>query len=105
MVTRRPADDWPDFTETARLQFWSLPEEVIEAFAEVFPAFTDHPQRPSQGLDVGPMRNDRSRWRLKVDGYRALYSLRHGRPLIERILPRTDATYQLFGRVPTARRP
>jgi hypothetical protein len=100
VAVRRPADDWPDFTETARLQFWSLPNEVIEAFADAFPEFTAHPQRPSHSLDVAPMRNDRSRWRLRVEGYRALYSLRHGRPLIERILPRTPETYLRFARFP-----
>jgi hypothetical protein len=93
---RRPAEDWPDFTFSARLQFWALPVEAIEAFAAIFPEFTRSPQRPSSILDVAPIRNDPSRWRLKVAGYRAFYQIRHGRPLIEKILPRTARTYQEF---------
>jgi hypothetical protein len=92
----RTRDDWPDFTFSARLQFWTLPPKVIEAFAAVFPEFTSFPQRPSETLDVCPLRNDPDRWRLKVGGYRALFRLRHGRPLIEAILLRTDRTYQDF---------
>jgi hypothetical protein len=93
---RRPADDWPDFTFSARLQFWALPAQVIEAFAAIFPEFTRWPQRPSPTLDVAPIRNDPSRWRLKVAEHRALYQIRHGRPLIEKILPRTAETYRDF---------
>ena len=103
MVARRPADEWPDFTFSARLQFWALPSEVIEQFAALFPEFTRFPQRPSETLDVCPIRNDPTRWRLKVAGYRALYQTRHGRPVIERILPRTSRTYQDFK--PESRRP
>lgn len=90
-------DDWPDFTFTAQLQFWALPPVVVEAFADIFPEFTRFPQRPSETMDVCPVRNDPDRWRLKVVGFRALYRVRHGRPLIEAILPRTDRTYQDFG--------
>lgn len=68
MPSARRADDWPDFTETARLQFWALPSEVIRAFAAVFPEFTRFPQRPSASIDVCPIRNDPNRWRLKVQG-------------------------------------
>ena len=98
MATRRQGDDWPDFTASARLQFWTLPQEAIEAFAAVFPEFTQTPLRPSPSLDVGPIRNDPRRWRLRVAGYRALYHVRHGWPIIERILPRTVHTYQNFRR-------
>ena len=94
MVGRKPADDWPHFTYTARLQFWSLPARAIESFAVVFPEFTRHPLRPSESLDVCPIRNDRARWRLKVEGYRAIYQIHHGRPVIEDILPRTPGTYR-----------
>jgi hypothetical protein len=94
---RSTRDDWPDFTFNARLQFWALPADVIEAFAEVFAEFTGFPQRPSEILDVCPIRNDPDRWRLKVAGHRALYRVRQGRPLIEALLPRTDRTYQDFG--------
>lgn len=96
MGSRPGADDWPDFTRTARLQFWSLPPEVVEAFAGVFPEFARFPFRPSASLDVCPLRNDSKRWRLKVAGYRALYQARQGRPLIEAILPRTERTYKDF---------
>lgn len=92
----RPGADWPDFTSSARLQFWALPPEIIDAFAEAFPDFTRFPQRPSDVLDVCPVRNDPARWRLKVAGYRAFYQIRQGRPLIEGILPRTDRTYVEF---------
>ena len=96
MARKGPTDDWPDFTRTAQLQFWSLPPEMIEAFGEVFPDFCKHPQRPSATIDIVPIRNDPKRWRLKVAGYRAIYQLRHGRPLVEAILPRTVRTYQDF---------
>lgn len=91
-----PGEDWPDFTAAARLQFWALPDDVVEAFAAVFPELTRHPHRPSATLDVRPFRNDRRRWRLKVGGYRAIYQLLHGRPIIEAFLPRTPATYRDF---------
>jgi hypothetical protein len=94
---RNAKEDWPDFTFNARLQFWALPPIVIEAFAGIFPEFTRFPQRPSETLDVCPVRNDPERWRLKVAGYRALYQVRQGRPLIEAILPRSDRTYRDFG--------
>jgi hypothetical protein len=93
---RRSRDDWPDFTATARLKFWSLPEEVVEAFVGVFPEFVRSSLRPSPTLDVCPIRNDPVRWRLKVAGYRALYQLRHGWPVVEDILPRTERTYRDF---------
>lgn len=96
MVGHRAADLWPDFTSSARLQFWALPAEAIDAFAAVFPEFTRFPLRPSPGLDVCPVRNDPRRWRLKVTGYRAVYQIRHGRPLIEAFLPRTERTYKDF---------
>ena len=96
MPAPRSGDDWPDYTFSARLQFWTLPPEIIEAFATVFPEFTRFPQRPSETLDVCPLRNDPDRWRLKVGGYRVLYQVRHGRPLIEAILPRTVRPYQDF---------
>lgn len=96
MAKVRPEDDWPDFTASARLQFWSLPDEVIEAFAAVFPEFSRFPMRPSVTIDILPLRNDARRWRLKVAGSRALYQLRQGRPVIEAILPRTGRTYRDF---------
>ena len=88
MPRPREDEDWPDFTFSARLQFWALPPEVIEAFAAAFPEFTGHPQRPSETIDVCPLRNDPRRWRLKIAGYRAIYQVRHGRPLVEKVLPR-----------------
>ena len=96
MGKEQSADDWPDFTRTARLQFWSLPPEIIEAFATVFPEFARFPQRPSASLDVCPIRNDPKRWRLKVAGYRAIYQVQHGHPVLEAFLPRTERTYQDF---------
>lgn len=96
MVRASGESDWPDFTRSARLQFWSLPEPAIDAFAKVFPEFTQSPLRPSSTLDVCPIRNDPVRWRLKVGNYRALYLIRQGRPLIEAILPRTERTYRDF---------
>ena len=96
MPRERSTDDWPDFTRTARLQFWSLTPEVIEAFAAVFPEFSSFPRRPSTTLDVCPVRNDARRWRLKVAGYRAIYHIRHGRPVIEAILRRSERTYRDF---------
>ena len=82
MAAHSSRDDWPDFTSSARLQFWALPDEVLEAFVAAFPEFTRSPQRPSPSLDVGPIRNDPKRWRLKVAGYRALFQVRQGRPII-----------------------
>ena len=96
MPAPKPGDDWPDFTSSARLQFWSLPPGIIEMFASIFPEFTRFPQRPSETLDVCPLRDDPVRWRLKVAGYRAVFQIRHGRPVIETILERTDRTYQDF---------
>ncbi len=96
MAGRKPSDDWPDFTRVARLQFWSLPPEVIEAFAQIFPEFTRRPLRPSTTLDICPIRNDPRRWRMKVVGYRAIYQVRQGRPIIEAILPRSERTYRDF---------
>lgn len=96
MARRSSSDDWPDFTFSARLQFWALPDEGIEAFARIFPEFTRVPQRPSEAVDVCPIRNDPVRWRLKVEGYRAIYQIRHGRPLVEVILERSDRTYREF---------
>lgn len=96
MADRRAGEDWPDFTSSARLQFWVLPDEVIEAFAAVFPEFTLTPLRPSSSLDVGPIRDDPNRWRLRVAGFRALYQVQRGWPVFERILPRTARTYQEF---------
>ena len=90
------ANDWPDFTRTARLQLWSLSPDTIEACVGVFSEFSRFPQRPSNSLDVCPIRNDPVRWRLKVVGYRAIYQVRYGRPLIEAFLPRTERTYQDF---------
>lgn len=94
MAAGRPKDHWPDFTFSARLQFWALPPEVIDGFAAVFPEFGRFPQRPSPTLDVCPLRNDPVRWRLKIAGHRAFFQIRHGRPLIELILPRTNRTYR-----------
>lgn len=96
MPGRKSGDDWPDFTASARLQFWALPDDVIKAFVEVFREFTRSPLRPSPTLDVCPLRNDPRRWRLKVAGYRALYQIRHGWPVIEHILLRTERTYRDF---------
>lgn len=96
---------WPDFTETALRQFFSLTDEVQDRFVAVFSEFVEHPLRPSPTLDVQPVRNDSRRWRLAVPGYRALYQVRGGYPLIEQIEPRTDATYVRFGRLkPYSRR-
>jgi len=98
VVSRREGDDWPDFTTPVHLHFWALPGEAIVAFAAVFPEFTQTPLRPSSSLDVGPIRNDPRRWRLRVAGYRALYQVRQGWPVIERILLRTGQTYEEFKR-------
>lgn len=96
MARGRAPDDWPDFTRSARLQFWSLPPDVIEAFASVFPEFSRFPLRPSEKVDVCPIRNDPNRWRLRVEEYRAVYQIRQGRAIIEEILPRTGRTYKDF---------
>lgn len=96
MAKDRPADDWPDFTMTARLQSWSLSSDVIEAFANILPELARFPQRPSAFLDVCPVRNDPKRWRLKVAGYRAIYQVRRGHPVIEAFLARTERTYPDF---------
>lgn len=96
MANSSRGSDWPDFTRSARLQFWSLPDAAIAAFADAFPEFTRHPLRPSASLDVCPVRNDPLRWRLKVSEYRAIYQIRQGRPLIEAILTRTERAYRDF---------
>lgn len=103
MGGRRSTDDWPDFLASARLQFWALPAEAIERFADTFAEFTAHPQRPSPSLDVAPLRDDPTRWRLRVGEYRALYSILDGWPLIERILPRSVSTYERFTKQPRTR--
>ena len=96
---RADRSGWPDFTGTALRQFLRLPDEAQDLLVEIFAEFTEHPHRPSPTLDVQPIRNDPVRWRLPVKGYRALYYLRSGFPVIEEIEPRTDATYVRFGRV------
>ncbi len=100
---RADRSGWPDFTETALRQFLSLEDEVQDRFVVVFSEFVVHPTRPSSRLDVQPIRNDPRRWRLAVEGYRALFFLRSGYPVIEEIEPRTDTTYVRFGRVSSHR--
>ena len=97
--------DWPDFTETAWREFLTLPATVQDDLVRTFPEFLSHPTRPSPTLDVVPVRGDAVRWRLKVPGYRVLYQLRHGRPLIEEIEPRTGDTYVRFGRYAASHSP
>lgn len=96
---RADRSDWPDFTAPALRQFFRLEDQVQDRFVAVFPEFVDHPTRPSPTLDVQPLRNDRIRWRLAVEGYRALYFLRNGYPVVEEIEPRNDKTYVRFGRL------
>jgi hypothetical protein len=96
---------WPDFTETAWREFLSLPLEVQDTMVKVLPEFSAHPTRPSPTLDVVPIRDDPLRWRLCVPGFRLLFQLRQGRPLIEEIEPRTGSTYVRFGRYASAHSP
>ncbi len=98
-VRRTDRSAWPDFTETAWRQFLSLPSEVQDTLVSVFPEFVSFPTRPSPTLDVVPIRNDPRRWRLKIPGYRVLFRVRQGRPLIEQVEPRTGLTYIRFGRL------
>ena len=97
-VRRRDSGDWPDFLETAWRQFLALPPPVQDELITHFSELLAHPTRPSPTLDVTPIRNDDRRWRLKITGFRLLYSVVHGRPLVEDIEPRTDETYSRFGR-------
>ncbi len=97
-VRRRNSLDWPDFTDTAWRQFLALPREVQDEFRQLFVEFVRHPRRPSAGLNVAPIRTDPIRWRLRLTGYRVLYQVRQGTPLVEEIEPRTDQTYVRFGR-------
>ncbi len=96
---RADRSEWPDFTESALRQFLQLEDVVQDRFVAVFPEFVIHPTRASSSLNVQPIRNDSRRWRLAVEGYRALFFLRGGFPVIEEIEPRTDRTYVRFGRV------
>lgn len=100
---RADRSDWPDFTASALREFFRLDDVIQDRFVAVFPEFVEHPHRPSPTLDVQPLRNDPHRWRLAIEGYRALFSVRSGYPLIEEIEPRTDRTYVRFGRL-TSRR-
>lgn len=93
--------DWPDFTGSALRQFFRLDDRLQDKIVDVFAEFVEYPHRPSPTLDVQPLRNDPQRWRLAVEGYRALFSLRGGYSLIEEIEPRTDSTYVRFERLRT----
>ncbi len=97
-VRRRDSAAWPDFTETAWRQFRSLPRATQDEFANLFGELVAHPTRASPVLDVVRIRNDPKRWRLRLTAYRVLFQVRHGRPLVEEIEPRTDETYLRFGR-------
>jgi mRNA-degrading endonuclease RelE of RelBE toxin-antitoxin system len=105
VAVRGPLEsDWPDFVDTAWHQFLRLPAEVQDTLVALFPELVLHPTRPSATLDVVPIRNDPNRWRLKIPGYRLLYQIRQGRPLVEEIEPRTGDTYVRFGRYARAHR-
>ena len=106
MPVRGPREpDWPDFVDTAWRQFLRLPPEVQDALVALFPELVLHPTRPSATMDIVPIRNDPSRWRLKVPGYRVLYQVMQGHPLVEEIEPRTTDTYVRFGHYSRAHPP
>lgn len=99
MPVKGPArSGWPDFTESAWREFLSLPADVEDALVAIFPEFLAHSSRPSPTLDGVPVRDDPTRWSLKIGNYRALLQLRRGRALVQEIEPRTDSTYRRFGR-------
>lgn len=102
-VRRRDDPKWPDFTETAWRQFLALPANSQDEFRGLFSDFVAHPRTPSPSLDIVPLSHDPNRWRLRLTGYRVLYQLRQGRPLVEEIEPRTDQTYVRFGRYTSSR--
>jgi mRNA-degrading endonuclease RelE of RelBE toxin-antitoxin system len=80
-----------DFKTSARREFLGLPPEVRERFFQVFDEFSAHPQRRTSTLDVSSIRNDPSRWRLKVEGgYRGIYRMVHGRPKFEMFQSRQE---------------
>lgn len=73
-----------DFSRSAEREFLRLPTQIRERFFAAFEEFSEHPQRATSTLDVGPIRNDPDRWRLKVVGdYRGIYQVVHGRPKFE----------------------
>lgn len=102
-VRRHDSRGWPDFTATAWRQSLALPRGVQFELESIFPEFVSHPTRPSPTIDVVPIRNDALRWRLKVPGYRVVFQVSHGRPLVEEIEPRAGHTYSRFGRYSSSR--
>jgi mRNA-degrading endonuclease RelE of RelBE toxin-antitoxin system len=80
-----------DFKRSAQRDFLRLPHEVREIFFQAFVEFSKHPQMPTATLDVAPIRNDPSHWRLKVEGgYRGVCKIVHGRPKFEMFQSRQD---------------
>ena len=83
----------------------SLSGSTQDELVALFPEYVAHPSRPSPTLDVVPLRGNPERWRLTITGFRVLYRIRQGRPLIEEIEPRTIDTYLRFGRYVRSRGP
>ena len=72
------------YTESAEREFDRLAPEIQIAFLYLFPKFSRHPWRATADMDVAPLRDMPSRWRLKVKGgHRGIYRMIHGLPEFE----------------------
>ena len=107
-VPAKPLAPWKEqftFLASAEREFYSLPEEIQEAFIAIFPRFARHPTRATADLDVAPLRDRGGRWRLKVEGgHRGIYRIVHGRPDFEMFQSR-DEVYQRVRRYLISRKP
>ena len=80
-----------DFKPSAVREFLRLPPDVRELFLKSFGEFSKYPQKRTPTLDVAPIRNDPSHWRLKVVGdYRGVYRMVQGRPKFEMFQSQQD---------------
>jgi hypothetical protein len=86
------------FTVSAEREFDRLAPEIQRAFLDVFPTFSRHPWRATADLDVAPLRDMPSRWRLKVKGgHRDIYRMIDGQPEFEMFETR-DQVYERLRR-------
>lgn len=84
------------FLRSAEREFLALPEPAQRAFLEKFPTFARHPWTASSNLDVQPLRNMPTRWRLKVKGgHRGIYRSLQGRPDFEMFESRQEVYERL----------